>query len=136
MTISVRIGESNLNGKAGGDDAEQDHHKRLDPAEPQMLHSEDEKHIECRDDHADFQRNVEEKIETDGGADHFGEVGRADGDLSQQPKRPRHRAGKCVAAGLREIAPGGNPKSRTQRLQEDRHDVREERDDQERVAEL
>jgi hypothetical protein len=101
-----------------------------------MLHSENEKHIERRDDDADFQRNLEQKIEADGSADHFGEVGRADGDFREQPKRPRHRAGKRVAAGLREIAPGGDAETRAQRLQEDRHHVREERNNQQRVAEL
>ena len=100
--------ERNLNGKTGGDDAEQSHHEGFDPAEAQMLHSENEKHVKRRDDHTDLQRNPEQKIKADGSADHLSEIGRADRDLSEQPKRPRQGGRKRIATGLREIAASPN----------------------------
>ena len=45
-------------------------------------------------------------------------------------------ARKGVAAGLRQVAAGGDGEPRAQRLQHDRHDVGDQRDDQQRVAEL
>ena len=55
----IGVRERNLNRKTGGDDAEQSHHEGFDPAEAQMLHSENEKHVKRRDDHTDLQRNPE-----------------------------------------------------------------------------
>src|SRR5262249_478399 len=132
----VGIGEGNLNGKTGGNYAEQGHHERFDPAKAQLLHGQNKKNIERSDDDADFQRNVEKKIEADRGAYHFGKVRRTDGDLGQQPKRKRHGAGKGVAAGLGEIAPGADPQPRAERLQQDCHEVRKQRDREQHVAEL
>ena len=86
--------------------------------------------------HADLERNAEQQIEPDRGADHLGEIGGADRDLGQQPQRHRTRARKRVAAGLREVAPGGDAEPRAQRLQQDRHHVGQQRDGQQRVAEL
>ena len=86
--------------------------------------------------HADLERNAEQQIEPDRGADHLGEVGGADRDLGQHPQRPRHRAREGVAAGLRQIAAGADAEPRAQRLQQDRHQVGQQRDGQQRVAEL
>ena len=86
--------------------------------------------------HADLERNVKQQIEADGGADHFGQVGRGDGDFRRQPQRPRHPARKGIAAGLREVAPGADAEPRAQRLQHDRHQIGQQRDEQQRVAEF
>ena len=61
--------------------------ERLDPAEAFVLQPEDQEHIERRDDDADFQRNSEQQVEADGGADHFGQIGGADHDLGEEPQR-------------------------------------------------
>ena len=45
-------------------------------------------------------------------------------------------ARKSIAAGLREIAPRGDAKPRAQRLQQDRHQVGEQRDGKQRVTEF
>ena len=55
---------------------------------------------------------------------------------ASRPQRVGGPARVGVAAGLREIAPRGDGEPRAQRLQHDRHDVGDERDDQQRVAEL
>ena len=58
----------------------------LDPAEAEVLQIEDEEHVERGDEHAELERNAEQQIEPDRGADHLGEVGGADGDLGQHPQ--------------------------------------------------
>ena len=131
-----RIGHRDLDRKAQRDDAEQRDDEGLDPAEAEVLHPQDEEHVERGDQHADLERNAEQQIEPDRGADHLGEIGGADRDLGQHPQRPRHRARKCVAAGLRQIAAGADAEPRAQRLQQDRHQVGQQRDGQQRVAEL
>ncbi len=45
-------------------------------------------------------------------------------------------ARKRVAAGLRQVAPGADAEPRAERLQQDRHEVGQQRDGQQRVAEL
>ena len=55
---------------------------------------------------------------------------------ASQPQRIGRPARIGVAAGLRQVAAGGDGEARAQRLQHDRHDVGDERDDEQRVAEL
>ena len=51
-------------------------------------------------------------FEADGRADDFGKVGGADRHFGQQPEAEADRPGIGVAAGLREVAPGGDRQSR------------------------
>ena len=132
----VRIRHRDLHREAHRDDAEQRDDERFDPAEAEILQPQNEEHVERGDQHADLERNAEQQIEPDRGADHLGKVGGADRDLRQHPERPRHRARKRVAARLRQVAAGADAEPRAQRLQQDRHQVREQRDGEQRVAEL
>ena len=130
------IGHRDLDAEADRDDAQQRDDESLDPAEAEILHPQDQEHVERSDQHADFERNAEQQIEPDRRADHLGKVGGADRDLRQHPERPRHRAGKRVAAGLRQIAAGADAEPRAQGLQQDRHQIGKQRNGQQRVAEL
>ena len=56
--------------------------------------------------------------------------------LAGQPQREVDRLRIMVAAGLGEVAPGGDAQPRGQRLQHDRHQVRDQDDAQQGVAEL
>ena len=100
------------------------------------LQPQDQEHVERGDEDADLERDAEDQIEPDGGADDFGEVGGADGELGQHPERPCQPARESIAAGLRQIPAGADGEARAQRLQDDRHDVAQQRDGQQRVAEL
>jgi hypothetical protein len=94
----------NLDGEADRDDPQQRDDKRLDPTKAEILHPQDQEHVERGDQNADLERNAKQQVEADGSANHFREVGRADRNFGEHPQRPRHRARKCVAAGLGEVA--------------------------------
>jgi hypothetical protein len=83
-----------------------------------------------------FQRNAEQQVEADGCAHHLGNVGGDDGNFGEQPQHEGHRLGVSIAAGLRQITARADGQPRRQRLQDDRHDVGEQRHEQQRVAEL
>ena len=73
-------------------------------AEAELLHPQDQKHVERGQDHADLERNAEQEIEPDRRADHLGEIGGADGKLGERPERIGDPAREGVAAGLRQVA--------------------------------
>src|SRR5262245_12146954 len=130
------VGQRDLDGKAGRDDAEQGDDEGFEETKAELLQVKNEKDVEGGEEHANLNGNVKQQIEADGRADHFGDVCGDNGNFGSDPERiggPR-RIG--VAARLRQVAPGGNRQARTQRLQQDRHDVGNQRDDEERVAEL
>ena len=77
---------------------------------PSVLQPQDQEHVERGDDHADLERNAEQQIEADRGADHLGEVGGADGDLGEQPQRPgRPQRGKASRQACARSRPEAMP---------------------------
>jgi hypothetical protein len=74
----VRVCHGDLHGKAGGNHAEKRNNEGLDIAEAEVLHPEDEEHVERGQNDADLERNVKQEIEADRRSDHFGKVRRAD----------------------------------------------------------
>ena len=66
---------------------------------------------------------------------HLREVAGGDGDLAEHPEHDGDRPASSVAAGLREVAPGDDAEPRRERLQQDRHQVRDQDHAQQRVAE-
>src|SRR5690606_25502231 len=83
-----RLRHQDLDQEAERDDAEQRYDERLDAPKTLVLEIEHQKHVGGGDDDADFQRNAEQQIEADGGADDFGEVGGANRQFRQKPERP------------------------------------------------
>ena len=132
----VRIGQSNLNAETNGDDGQQRDDESLHPAEPDRLQVEDQEDIERRDQHADLKRQTEEKIEADGGSDHLREIGGADGKLRERPQHPSDGLRKSIAAGLRQITAAADGQPGAQGLQDDRHDVGNQRNGEKCVAVL
>ena len=112
-----RVGQRDLDGEAGGDDAEQRDDQRLEIAKAQPLQIKDQEHVERGEHDADFERDAEQQVEADGRADHLGNVGGDDGDLGGEPERIGGPARIGVAAGLRQVAARGDGKPRAQRLQ-------------------
>ena len=106
----IRIGHGDLNAEADGDDAEQRDDEGLDPAEAELLHPQDEEHVERGEDDADLERNAEQQIEADRRADHLGEVGGADGELGEHPERiGRPSAGRRRGRPARGRGPEATP---------------------------
>ena len=112
-----------------------DDDERLDVAEAAVLQEEDDEHVERREADAPDERQAEEQVEGDGGADDLGEVAGGDGDLAEEPQDDGDRPGVVVAAGLGEVAAAGDAEARGERLQQDRHQVRDHDHAEQRVAE-
>ena len=76
-------------------------------------------------------------LQRDRGADHFREVAGGDGDFAEDPERECEvRRRVMIAAGLREVAAGGDAELGGERLEQDRHEVGDQNDAEQRVAEL
>ncbi|MNL26942.1 hypothetical protein D3C87_1485060 [compost metagenome] len=112
----VGIGQRQLNGETHRDDAEKRDDKRFHPAEAKPLQIKDQEHVKRRDEDAEFERNAENQVETDRCTDDLGDISRDDCDFGQQPQHHRHRFRIGIATGLRQIAPGSNRQTGTERL--------------------
>ena len=64
----------------------------FDPAEAVVLEPEDDEDVGGGEDDAPDQREAEEQVERDRGADDFGEVAGGDRDLAEEPEDDRDRA--------------------------------------------
>ena len=132
----VGVGHRNLQAKADGDDRQKRHDEAFQLPKTPALQVEDQEHIKRGDQHTQLQRDAEQQVQADGGADHLGDVGGDDGYFRCEPERDGHQARESVAAGLGEVAAGGDGEAGRQRLQDDRHQVGEERHEQQGIAEL
>ena len=101
-----------------------------------MLQPQHEQHVERGQAHAPDHRQPEEQVQRDGGADHLGEVARGDRHLAENPEDERRAGRVVIAAGLGQVAAAGDPESKRERLQQDRHQVRQHDHAEQRVAEL
>ena len=122
------------------DEAAGDHHEQRDDegfelAEAALLEQQDQQHIEGGEADAPDQRQPEQQLQRDGGADHLRQIARDDRQFAHHPEQKTDRAAVAVAAGLRQIAPRDDPELCRERLQQDRHDVGQQDHRQQRVAE-
>ena len=125
-----------LDRKTSGNAENQRQDDGLDVAKAAVLQIQHEKHVGRRQAHAPQQRNAEQQLQRNGRAEHFGEVAGGDRDLADDPEREGRSLGVGIAAGLREIASAGDAEPRRERLQQNRHEVRQHDDAEQRVAEL
>ncbi len=132
----IGIGERNLDDETGEDHRQERDDEGLDPAEAQLLEPEDEEDVEGGDDDAELEWHPEQEIEADRRSHHLGDVGGDDGDLGEKPEHRRDGPREGIAAGLGEVAAGTDGEPGAERLQDDCHDVGEERHEQQRIAEL
>ena len=98
--------------KAAADHQHQRHDQRFHIAKAARLQHQNQQHIGDRNHHPRRERNAEQQVERDGGADDFRQIGRANRELRQQPQAERHRRRIVIAARLRQIAPCGNAQPR------------------------
>ncbi len=73
-------------------------------------------------------------MQRNGGADDLGEIAGGDGDFGEEPEEDRGAAAVGFAAGLREVALGGDAELERKALEEDRHQVGEHDDEEQGIA--
>ncbi len=132
----VRLRHPQLHRKAAANRQDQCNHQRLNIAETAVLEQQHDHHVQGRDDAAPDQRDPKKQLEADRGADDFRQVARCNGQLAEDPEEIDRRARIVVATRLREIPAGGDAQLDAQVLEQDRHQVRDHDDGQERVAKL
>ena len=76
------------------------------------------------------------RLRPERGAEHLGEVGRHRDHLGLEPEPEADAAREVVAADLGEVAAGGDPELRRERLDEHRHEVRGQHRPEQEVAVL
>ena len=130
-----RLRHDELDREADADRGHEGDDERLEVAEALVLQQQDQQHVERGEADAPDQRNPEQQVQRDGRADHLGQVAGGDGDLAEHPEHEAHGARVVVAAGLRQVAPGRDAQLEGERLQQDRHQVGDQDDAQQRVAE-
>ena len=86
-------------------------------SEAVVLKVENDQDIERRQAHALDERQAEEQIGRDGGAEHFGKIGGGNRDLAGDPEKNRRRPRVVIAIGLREVAAAGDAEADSERLQ-------------------
>ena len=102
---------------------------------PLVLQQQDQQHVERGKTDAPDQRDSEQQVQRDGRADYLGQVARRDRDLAQHPQHEADRPRIVVAARLRQIASGGDAELERERLEQNRHQVRQQDDAEQGVAE-
>ena len=128
------FGKDQFSGEASGDGRDERDDQRLDVTKALLLEVKNGQHIERGNAATPHQRNTEEKLQGDGRADDFGQIARGNGDFAKNPKKPNCRRRVMIAAGLREIASRGDAELDAQMLKQDRHEIGEHDDKQQRVA--
>ena len=86
-----RMREDDLRGEAETDGRDQGDDECLEAAKSLLLQREDQQHVQRRERHAPDQRDAEQQLQRDGGADDLGQVAGGDGDFAEHPERERHR---------------------------------------------
>ena len=82
------------------------------------------------------ERDAEQQLDPERGAEELGQVGRHRDQLRLDPETDRGPAGEALPADLREVPAGRDPELRRQRLDQHRHQVRGDDHPEEREAEL
>ena len=132
----VGRGDDQLDQVADGDHADERRDQHLDRPEAAALQQQHGVGQGEGDQQAGQQRQAEQQAEADGGAERFGEVGRHRGDLAGDPHGVDQRAGEMRAAELRQALAGDDAELGRQRLEQHRHQVGEQHDPQQQIAEL
>ncbi len=123
-----------LDGEGPGNPQNQQDDEDFDIPELELLEIEHQQDVGCRQAHPPHQRQPEKQIEGDGRADHLREIAGRDRELAEQPQDDRRRPRIVIAARLSEIPPAGDAEPQGERLQQDRHQVRQHDHAEERVA--
>ena len=88
------------------------------------------------DDDARHERQAEQQVEADRHADHLRQVAGDDRHFAEQPERPVRGRREVAPARLRQVDAGAEAQPHGGGLEQHRHQVREQDDREQRVAEL
>ena len=77
-----RPGPQDLDAEADRHDGDQREHEGLDRPDAEVLEPQEQQGIGRGEQNSDQQRNVEQQVESDGGAKHFRQVAGGDGDFA------------------------------------------------------
>ena len=130
--VGVRLEQ--LDDVAGADHEHHDGDHRLERPEAEPLQPEDPEGTNGRDAGRGQQRDVEQEVQADRGAEELGEVGRDRDRLGLYPEPEDDPAREAVAAHLGEVPPRCDAELRREHLHEHRHQVRGDDHPDERVA--
>ena len=132
----VRLGEDQLGGEAAADGHDQRDHKSFDITEAFGLEIKYREHVQRSNDAPPYQRKAKKKLQPDGGADYFRQVACGDSDFAENPERPHGRRRIVIATRLGEVAASGDAKLDAQMLKQDRHEIGDHDDGEQRITEL
>ena len=133
---AVGVGVEELVDEGGDDDADQDRDPGLEAAEAVLLQGEDREGAGAGDDPGGEERDPEQQVEAEGGADDLGDVAGHRDDLRLQPEADRGAGAEALAAELGEVAAGGDAELGRLRLDQHRDEVGGQDDPEQQVAEL
>ena len=129
------LGEPQLDQEASRDDQHQRQDDGFHQPDAVARQPQNQECVERGEQDAGGQRDVEQKVQADGRAQHFGQIAGGDGDFAQNPQRVRDGARIRFAASLGQIASGDDAEPGGKRLEQDGHGVRQHQDPQKLVAE-
>ena len=119
----IWLGKEKFRCKTTADGRDQGDYQSLDATEPLALQIQHGEHICGRDGATPNQRYAKEQLQGDGRADDFRQITGGDGDFGENPEKPDDRRRIMVAAGLRQIASGGDTELDGQMLEQNRHEI-------------
>ena len=134
--VRRRLGVEQLEREGGDDDADQGGDPRLEPAKAHLLQGEDREGAGAGDHPGGEERNAEQQVEAERGADHLGDVGRHRDQLGLQPEADRGPSREGLPTQLGEVATGRDAQLRRLGLDQHRDQVRRQYDPEQQVAEL
>ena len=109
---------------------------RLQGTEAEALQAENDDGRDCRQDHAEPQRDPEEQGKPERGSEELGQVRGHGGYLRHDPHHDHEPSGQALAAVLRKVLSRGNPQLRREGLQQHCHEVCRKDDPEEHETEL
>ena len=130
-----RLGENELGHEAAGDHQQQSDDEGFEVACPILQQAQDHQGADRSDGDAPAERNAEQQLQGDRGAQQLRQVAGDDGELAQRPQRDGDPRREMLAAQLREVAPGGDAELGAEILQQHGHHAGQQHDRQQRIAE-
>ena len=131
-----RLREEKLDADTGRNRQHKHGHQRFQPAVAEARQRQQHQHVECRNDGAKEERDAKEDLQRDGRAEELRQVHRDDAQLGGHPEELAHGRRITLPAGLREIKAGRDIETHAKMLEQNRHQVRQQDDPEERVTEL
>ncbi len=123
-----------LDRKADRDDEQQRDDEGFEKTKALVHQKQQQEGVKRRQQRPADQGNAEQQFQCDRSPDHFGQIAGDDRRFAGQPQQQIDRPRIGGAAGLREIAVGNDAKPGCECLQQDRHQVGDQNDRQQRVA--